>query len=249
MISGHTALHFPVIDSTNREARRRIEQGGAGPCVIYADRQSAGVGRRGRAWESPLGNISCTVMQPLVGGLSTVGHHSFIYSTAIAHAANRFLPHKDARVKWPNDVMVGGKKLAGILLETATAPDNTTWLIAGFGVNVATVPVATTGALYLPTAMQVEGAMVDASALMAEVLTGVEKLQGTYARDGFGPIRTAWLALAMGLGEPITVNLPDSSQLQGIFDSLDDNGTLLLDIDGQKRHINAGDVFIAPHAG
>jgi BirA family biotin operon repressor/biotin-[acetyl-CoA-carboxylase] ligase len=249
MLTGYKTAHFAEIDSTNAEARRRIAAGAAVPTVIHADRQTAGVGRRGRVWQSPAGNISCTIMQPLLGGLASVGQRSYIYGTAIARAANRFLPQPNAKTKWPNDVMIDGRKLAGVLLETSAAPDESLWLIAGFGVNVVAAPPVADGALYQSTALHLEGSSVDTDMMLREILLNVAALQAEYDRAGFAPLRAAWRALAMGMGKSITVNRPDGTQLHGIFNDIDDTGALVLAIGGDTHHISAGDIFLPPQAG
>ncbi|MGE3770757.1 MAG: biotin--[acetyl-CoA-carboxylase] ligase [Bdellovibrionales bacterium] len=240
----YPVYHFPEIDSTNAEARRIVESCAGRAAVIKADTQTAGRGRREREWASPVGNIYCSVLHPLEGDLRDVGLQAYIYGLAIARAANGLLPESNAKVKWPNDVLVNNRKLAGVLLETAECPSTKTmYLIAGFGVNVAMTPPAAAGAAYPPTSMVDEGARCTADAMLADILSELKLLHGIYGRSGFAGIRPLWCELAHGISENITVTLPDHSRLQGIFKDLAADGALILESEGTEHAITAGDVF------
>ena len=134
---GHALRHFKEIDSTNEEARRLAAAGVQGPLWILADRQSKGRGRRGREWHSLAGNLYATLLLNPVSRIAQCAQLSFVAALAVGDLVARYAPLAVPELKWPNDVLADGRKIAGILLETsgmdAGAPD---WLAIGFGVNL-----------------------------------------------------------------------------------------------------------------
>jgi BirA family biotin operon repressor/biotin-[acetyl-CoA-carboxylase] ligase len=234
--------------STNDEARLLAEAGAADGTVVWARRQTAGRGRRGRRWESPAGNLYFSVvMRPGVDA-ATGAQLSFVAALAIADAIAAFLPEgAPVEQKWPNDVLVGGAKITGILLESSGgAGHSVDWIIAGCGVNVAQAPEAVG---VTATSLHREGAADTAVRdVLALVLARLGFWRDAWARDGFAPVRAAWLARARGLGGPVTVRLP-SGELQGRFADMDGTGALLLDLpDGSRRHVTAGEVYFGAGA-
>lgn len=242
--SGFTLFHYTEIDSTNEAARRLVEGGEGVPAVLWAERQTSGRGRRGRIWDSPTGNLYCTILEPLRGDFAEAGRRSYLYGLAITSAINTFLPVPNARLKWPNDVLINGAKVSGLLLETAVCPlTNERYLIVGFGVNVTMGPQ---GAGYSTTTLAAQEAQVSVEQLLAAIVDQLCLLDQLYRFEGFAAIRAQWRAKAAGIGEVVTVNLPNGISMQGIFTDLDDTGALLLDC-GQNHHvITAGDVFFGP---
>lgn len=233
---------FETIDSTNEEARRRAEAGEAGPLWLLAHRQTAGRGRRGRSWDSPTGNLMATLLWRPPVDLQQAGTLSFVAALSVADlVADRAAG--DVRLKWPNDVLIEGAKVAGILLESAAEPgsDRLAWIAIGIGVNLRWAPEgtpypATTVAAYGGTAPEPEAAL--------EILAGAfERWSDLWLREGFAPIRAAWLARAKGVGEAIEVRLP-AETLHGRFAGLDASGALLLEGEGAlTKPIAAGEVF------
>lgn len=241
----HTFSHFTEIDSTMDEARRRVESGEARATVIWADTQTGGRGRRGREWKSPKGNLYCTILEPLTGSLTealqTAGRRSYLYGIAIARAANQFLPTPIAQVKWPNDVLINRRKLAGVLLETAECPvTKQRYLVTGFGVNVLEQPE---GVAYQTSTLAEHGATCTATDLLTAVLTELKAIDQLHRFEGFAAIRAQWCALACGIGERVRVTLPNELQLEGYFRDLDENGALVLECGDRAHRITAGDVF------
>lgn len=168
---------------------------------------------------------------------------SFVASLAIADTIAALLP-EGARIeqKWPNDVLVGGAKITGILLESSGgAGHSLDWIVVGCGVNVAHVPEA---AGLVATSLHREGAAdADVRQVLVLVLERLRSWRDTWMREGFSPIRKAWLARAQGLGGPVTVRLP-GRELQGRFAGMDETGALLLDLpDGERRQVSAGEVY------
>ncbi len=233
--SGADLQLFDTLDSTSLEAKRRIDAGEDGPRWIVALTQTAGYGRRGRGWEQRTGDFAGTLFFKPEGEAEQLGQISFIVALALAATLDELIPPESVRLKWPNDVLLDGKKCAGILLENLDAH-----LAIGVGVNIITAP---TGAPY-PTArlMDYVKAPPDPPALAARLDEHFWRLYRDWRTHGFEPIRQQWLARAAGLFEEITVRLP-KEELTGVFAGLDESGALVLRLSDGKRTIAAGEVF------
>jgi BirA family transcriptional regulator, biotin operon repressor / biotin---[acetyl-CoA-carboxylase] ligase len=245
MLTARTAvpiLAFDEIDSTNSEARRRAEAGEAGPLWITALSQSAGRGRRGRTWETGQGNLAATLLMTTGREPREAAQVSFVAALAVADFAAAHLPPDRVRVKWPNDVMVDGRKLAGILVESGQRPDGGLWLAIGVGLNLIKAPQnAERPAITLAAATMVPPppprlALEGLAAAFADWLQ-------VWEEQGFPAIVTAWTARAQGVGQLCTVRLAAES-FEGIAEGLDADGALKVRLeDGALRRITAGDVF------
>lgn len=240
---GYTLIELGTVASTNDEAARLAATGAADGTVVWALRQSAGRGRRGRDWQSPEGNLYCSVVMRPPMPLSAALGLSFVAAVAVGDTVAGFLA-AGARTqhKWPNDVLVGGAKIAGILLEASGTPGSPAdWVVVGCGVNVGTDP-RIVGQPVTTLAAEAGRAVAVRDVLM--VLLGNLRLwRARWETQGFAPIREAWLGRAQGLGEDIVVRLP-REEFSGRFVGLDDSGALLLRLpDGSRRTISAGEVF------
>lgn len=237
MIPGYRLVRHDQIDSTNSEARRLAEAGEPGPVWITATRQTAGRGRRGRAWEQGDGNLAATLLIHPTGDFAQL---SFAAALAVAETAEAFAPRAAITVKWPNDVLADGRKLAGILLESGLNAQNQTWLAIGIGINLAGHPEGTE---FPATSLAQLGVAVpspqDALALLAARFA---HWYDAWMNQGFETVRTAWLARAGGLGAPIRARLPHETR-HGLFEGIDATGALLLNERGHVRAITAGEVF------
>jgi BirA family biotin operon repressor/biotin-[acetyl-CoA-carboxylase] ligase len=167
----------------------------------------------------------------------------FVAALAIGDALGAMLPRlRGVGYKWPNDVLVNGRKIAGILLESETAFDKLTFLIVGVGVNLTASPQ---GMAFPATSVAEECDGEVMPAAMLEKFSGhFESWKKRWQTEGFAPVRAAWLAAAIFRGELIRVHLEDAT-LHGRFLDLDEHGALLLDADGEHRRISAGEVFPA----
>ncbi len=228
-----------VLDSTNSEARRLAEAGEAGPLWITAERQSAGRGRRGRAWETGTGNLAATLLLRPDAPEGTIAQLSFAAALAVADMAVMAAPHAAITVKWPNDVLADGRKLAGILLEGGQDSENKGWLAIGIGVNLAAAPEGTE---FPATSLAALGVTVMADAALTGIAARFAHWYDAWMHHGFGPLREAWLARAQGLGAPIRARLPNAER-QGLFEGIDASGALLLNEQGRTHAITAGEVF------
>lgn len=247
--SGVGRAWLDEIDSTNEEAKRRAAAGERGPLWIAATRQSAGRGRRGRSWESPAGNLFATLLLDPGAPQSRFAELSFLAALAVADTVAACAPDGAVALKWPNDVLLAGRKVSGILLEGAEGPGGPL-LVAGIGINLAHPPAE---ARYPATALaeHLKGAAPPAPeaalALLAAAFAG--RLE-VWRREGFAPVRASWLGLAAGLGQPIEARLQTRS-LAGVFAGIDETGALLLSQPGgSAERIAAGEIYFpAPAKG
>lgn len=232
---GYGRVRHQELDSTNSEARRLAEAGESGPVWISTVRQTAGRGRRGRSWTSGEGNLSATLLLRPTTPAAVTGQVSFVAALATAEMADHFAPLAAITVKWPNDVLADGKKLAGILLEAGAG-----WLAIGIGVNLAQYPDSTE---FPATSLAQLGIAPPSSEQALTVLAA--RFAHWYDRwmsEGFDTVRDAWLARASGLGAPIRARLPHETRT-GVFEGIDQAGALLLNEQGQVRAIAATEVF------
>jgi BirA family biotin operon repressor/biotin-[acetyl-CoA-carboxylase] ligase len=235
-------LAFEEIDSTNAEARRRAEAGETGPLWITARRQTAGRGRRGRNWDTSDGNLAATLLGVTDRAPGDAAQISFVAALAVADMARTFVSAALVKVKWPNDLMIGGRKASGILVESGRRPDGRLWLATGIGVNLAHAPEnverpATSLAAHIeggpPTPLEALDRLSEYFAAWTEAWDTL----------GFPAIAEAWTLRAQGLGQPCIARL-GSETLQGVAEGLDIDGALRLRLaDGSIRRITAGDVF------
>ena len=233
---------FDEIDSTNLEARRRIEAGEATPVWVTAGRQTAGRGRRGRSWETTDGNLAATLLMTTNKAPIEAAQVAFVAALAVADLAGAFAPPALVSLKWPNDTLVSGRKVSGILVESGALASGELWLAVGIGVNLAQAP---SGLERPATALanhmrRPPPAPLEALAILAEKM---EKWRGLWEASGFAAIAEAWTLRAHGLGQKCVARLPGES-LEGIAEGLDPDGALRLRLaDGSLRRITAGDVF------
>ena len=231
--AGYQLIRHEEIDSTNCEARRLAEAGKAGLVWIMARTQTAGRGRRGRAWLSAPGNLAATLL--IRPARQPCGQLSFAAALAAADVVEHFAPAAPVTVKWPNDILAGDRKTAGILLESAGD-----WLAVGVGINLAYHPEGTEFPATSLAALGVAAPSPDQA--LAILATRFAHWYNGWMSEGFEPLRAAWLARARGLGTPIRARLPHEEH-DGVFAGLDSDGALLLNQHGRVRVITAGEVF------
>ncbi len=240
--SGYALKSFETIDSTNEEARRMAAAGHGGATWITAVRQTAGRGRRAREWESPSGNLFATLLIDPQKPVAECAQLSFAAAIAVADTVSCHAGGAEVRVKWPNDVLVGGRKIAGILLESASSGAGAPhWLAIGIGINLARHP---DGTEFPATSIAALGREPPSPReTLSELASQFAKWYEMWALRGFGPIHDAWLARAAGLGTRIRARLTHE-EVWGVFEGIDDTGALLLRVEqGRVRSIAAGEVF------
>lgn len=240
--AGYALLELGEIDSTNEEARRRAAAEEKRSLWIVAARQSEGRGRRGRAWQSTSGNLFATLLLHPEKPAGECAQLSFLAALAVSDMLARFAPHAGLALKWPNDVLAGGRKIAGILLESESKADGTAaWLAIGIGVNLTAFPEDTEfPAISLASVGAAPPAPKDA---LLHLAAAFAKWYEVWRTAGFAPVREAWLARASGVGSRIRARLANE-EIIGVFQGIDDNGALLLGLPGGGvRAIAAGEVF------
>ena len=240
-------VHPPIeaydeLDSTNAEARRRAEAGESGPVWITAAVQTAGRGRRGRAWSTQLGNLAATLLTTTDRPAAEAAQMSFVAALAACDLADTCLGPGAARLKWPNDVLVHGRKAVGILVESGARPDGRLWLAVGIGVNLAHAPQdverpATAFADHMAIRPP------EPAAALAVLADAFERWRNAWTTQGFPAIAAGWSDRATGLGQRCEARLPNRT-VTGVAEGLDSDGALRLRLDdGALERITAGDVF------
>ena len=238
-------ITLDTVDSTNSEAKRRLDTGCELPLWIMSYEQSAGRGRRGRDWVSQRGNLFCSGVYPLSGSAVSDAQKSFVAALATYDMLAEYVDSEKLSLKWPNDVLIEGQKVSGLLLER-----HERGLIVGIGVNLVNKPEITQYPVTCVLDHMAEGALNDPEPLM----TGPEAALAVLARQynhwndihnqqGFVPIRAAWLDRAYGMGQVVKVRLANES-FEGYAKGLTEQGGLIVQHDtGEPRIIVAGDVF------
>ena len=234
------------VDSTLNEAAR-IAPTLAGPEWILAARQTAARGRRGRGWVSPTGNFAATLVLRLQDGPQQAALRSFVAALALFDACVAVTGRPESfSLKWPNDVLLNGGKLAGILLESAgQGRGGALPLFIGIGVNLAEAPPVD---LVEPRALRPvslageTGVRVAPEEFLTELAAAFARHETTFATLGFAPIREAWLARAARLGQTVTART-GTSETEGTFETVDAEGQLVLMTRAGRVRIPAADVF------
>jgi len=245
--SGYHLEVYDELDSTSSEALRRAEQAPLTPLWIWARRQTAGRGRQGRTWSSSDNDLTCSLLLNLAKPPAECAQLTFVASLAVRDTLAGFDPAGPVTLKWPNDVLLGGAKVAGILLESQT-PDQTgkAGLVIGIGVNISAYPPDTP---YPATCLGQGMKMAPSSTeVFQRLVRAFAEWYETWTQKGFSTIRAAWLDHAHGLGQQITVKVGDKP-VTGMFNSLTATGALDLKLtSGEHRAISAGEVFFDyPH--
>ena len=235
---------FDSVESTNDEAMRLARAGAEDGTLVWAREQTRGRGRQGRGFASPRGNLYLSLVLRPDCAVSTAAQLSFVAALGLGDAIGSVAPALlEVTYKWPNDVLLNGRKVSGILLESQTdAAGALDWLILGLGVNVRSFP-ETAG--FPATSLHYEGTppAVAEAALLEAFSRHFLSWANRWLEDGFAPVRRTWLSHAHGRGETIQVRLPGET-LSGTFADLDENGALVLELaGGKRRRITAGDVF------
>jgi BirA family biotin operon repressor/biotin-[acetyl-CoA-carboxylase] ligase len=250
--AGYRLAAFDRIGSTNVEALERARAGERGPIWFVTSEQTAGRGRRQRAWIAPRGNLAASVLEvmdiaPAVA--ATVGFAAGLAEEAVLQrvsieAALRLGPDRPKyALKWPNDVLANGRKLVGIGLEAEAVGDRLA-VIAGIGTNVVAAPEGTPTPAVSLAAL---GVQISAEELFAALSDAWVEFRGIWDNGrGFAEIRRLWLERAAGLGERVAINTGNAT-LEGIFDTIDESGCLIVrTADGRRLPVAAGEVFFGP---
>ena len=243
--AGYGLRVLDEVDSTLSEAAR-IAPELSGPEWILARRQTAARGRRGRAWVAPEGNLSATLVMRTDDAPAMAALRSFVAALALFDAVVDCLGRADGvALKWPNDVLLNGGKLAGILLESAGRGQGVTHLAIGIGVNLADAPPPSEvedGALRPVSLAGEHGVAITPDTFLQHLVGHFDRYERQMRDFGFDPIRTAWLARAAKLGEVITART-GQSEVTGTFQTVDTDGNLVLETAKGRQTIAAADIY------
>lgn len=234
-------------ESTQNEAAAWAKEGVPEGAVVLAEEQTGGRGRQGHVWHSPAGKgvWMSIVLRPRIP-LPYTPHLTLLGAVAMFRAMKK-LTSAPLGIKWPNDILADGKKVAGILLESAAEDERLLYVIAGIGISV------NLDSADFPEELQeratslkiVTGQEVDRASLVAACLQELEQLYRLYEEEGFAPIRTLWEAQSITLGRQVTIHTPQGP-LQGVAVGLDQSGALLLkDKTGTVQKVFSGDVHFS----
>jgi len=245
MIDGQAPVEiFDEIDSTILEARRRAERGEISPVWLIAKRQTAGRGRRGRAWTSHDGNLMATLLFATDQTPQHIALLGFATGVALAETIDAAIGDGAAQLKWPNDVFISGAKVSGIMLDSGTLASGQSWVALAFGVNLADAPEnIDQKTICLRDLLPPDAPAPEPLAFLRAFRPKLETWAARIAVDGFEPLRRAWLQRAYGLGQEARV-VQGEHMLEGRIAGLSARGELELDTETGRRLIAAGDVFL-----
>jgi|HubBroStandDraft_1064217.scaffolds.fasta_scaffold00135_37 BirA family biotin operon repressor/biotin-[acetyl-CoA-carboxylase] ligase len=236
------------LGSTSDEAKTLAAEGAAHGTLVWALEQTSGRGRLDRRWVSPRGNLYASIVLRPEAVPARTAEIGFVAALAVADTVGRFL-RGTVRValKWPNDVLAAGGKIAGILLEARSGTSGLVdWLVLGIGINVAAAP---TGTPYPVTCLAgLAGPAPEVPAVLEQLGASLVSWLDCWQRHGFAPVRAAWLVRAQGLGDALEIR-QGAEKLTGRFLDLDLDGALVLATATGTRRITAGDVHFPPSGG
>jgi BirA family biotin operon repressor/biotin-[acetyl-CoA-carboxylase] ligase len=240
--AGYRLESFDQIGSTNSEAMTQARAGERGPMWFATTEQTAGRGRRQRPWIAPRGNLAASVLETLDVAPATAATLGFAAGLALEAALRAVAgsARSGFSLKWPNDVLAGQAKLSGILLEAEAVPGGGLAVVVGMGTNIVAAPEGTPTPATSLVALGVE---TTAEKLFAAVSDSWAECRGIWDNGrGFDEIRRRWLALAAGLGQPVTVHT-GRTIVSGTFDTIDDTGCMIVRTSaGDRVPVSAGDV-------
>src|SRR5438445_10484646 len=250
-LAGYRLAAFDRIGSTNAEAMARARDGERGPMWFVTSEQTAGRGRRHRPWIAPRGNLASSILEVLEVSPALAATLGFAAGVALEAALQKVSveaslrsagsDHMKYSLKWPNDVLAGRQKLAGILLEAETVADNRLAVVVGIGTNVVAAPEGTPTPA---TSLAALGVHIGAEELFAALSDAWIEYRGIWDNGrGFAGIRRLWLERAAGIGERVAIQT-GSVTVEGTFDTIDETGCLIVRTpEGKRMPIAAGEVY------
>ena len=254
--AGYRLAAFDQTGSTNAEAMARARDGDLGPIWFVTTSQTAGRGRRQRPWIAPRGNLASSILEVIDVSPAVAATLGFAAGLAIEAALQKVSVEAALRaggsdalkfsLKWPNDVLAGGKKLCGILLEAENVADNRLAVVVGIGTNVIAAPEGTPTPA---TSLAALGVHIGAEELFSELSDAWIQFRGIWDNGrGFAEIRRLWLQRAAGLGEKVAIQ-SGSATIEGIFDTIDETGCLIVrTAEGKRMPVAAGEVYFGSAA-
>lgn len=239
---GSTLHHYETLESTNAKAFELAQEGGSHGEVIITEHQTAGKGRRGRSWVSPSGKSLAlsVILRPEIAP-SRAPEVTLVAAVALAETLRD--SGVEATIKWPNDVQIAGKKVAGILTELSADVERVHFVVLGIGVNLnAELTDYPPELAEIVTSVSMNrSSPVHRALFTAALLAKLEQWLDTWTDHGFEPVRKAWKGLASTLGQDVLVRA-DSRELRGIAEDIDESGALLLRVGDKLERVLSGDV-------
>ncbi len=240
---GVALVHHASIGSTNDAAQAEADHAPLRPVWHVADAQTGGRGRReSKGWTSPSGNLYASLFLPAPGPAAVLPQLSFVAALALDDALTQIDPglFNRLRLKWPNDPLLDGRKLAGILIE-GVSRGAATHAVIGIGVNVTSHPEATH---WPATSLKASGIVTDRDTLFAALSGSMTRALALWdSGRRFDAIRAGWLSRAAFLGQPVIVTAGEA-RYEGLFAGIDEMGHMVLDHPDGRRHFAAADVSL-----
>jgi len=237
----YNLLVFEEIDSTNNEAKRLIKSGALDRLVIWSKQQTDGRGRYGRNWSSQEGNLYMSVLLPVQCSLAKAAQLSFVMGLSvydvISGLAKKQKIKLDINLKWPNDILISGMKIGGILLESLPEED-TGWVVLGLGLNVENTPDVENS-----TSLKDLGIKGNVGHALGMVMNKFDYYHNLWTIYGFSKIRQMWIKRAYKLGEVVTIS-DMKNRISGVFETIDKDGAMKIKLaSGEKYSMSTGEIF------
>jgi len=234
---------YQSVETTQSYVKDAIASGEPEGVVVQALEQKSGKGRHGNVWNSPIGNLYMSVLLRPDCEARDAGQLAFVVAVALSKALDDYIDedkHKKT-LKWPNDILVDGLKICGILLESEIKQNKTDAVIVGTGLNIFKAPELAVGL------NDVSEIPVYVNTVRDNILDKLSYYYKFWQKKGFAPIREAWLKQAHGLDQPMSARLPDKSE-KGVFRGITDDGSLILETEAGEKIIHAAEVHFGPEA-
>jgi BirA family biotin operon repressor/biotin-[acetyl-CoA-carboxylase] ligase len=238
------ACVMPSVDSTNAEALRLLQTSQSPPFYVLAERQTNGRGRRGRSWASPFGeNLYYSLVIRVDGGMRSLEGMSLAVGLALLRVVRGF-GIAEAGLKWPNDLLVGDRKLAGILLELSGDPADVCHVVIGIGLNV-NMLAADQAVIGQPwTSMRAElGCLLNRNELVGELNRQLSHYLAIQLRDGFAALQDEWQACNLWQGRSVVLTA-GGEPVEGVVMGVDPSGALRVRVDGAERSFSGGEISL-----
>ena len=241
LANGYRHIALGEVGSTNQIALEYSKRSDPGKLWVSAQSQSGGKGSRGRSWVSAKGNLFASLLLHMNVAPQKLATLSFVAGLAVFEALKQFFDERRLTLKWPNDVLLDGKKVSGILLENHVGKNRRSAVIIGVGINCNSSPLSTA---FAATNMAKEGQALKPETVFGHLVAEMDRWLEIWDNGAnFMAIRNRWIERAAGRGEKILVKMPDR-QIAGIFEDIDNDGCLILKSDdGLRQTISVADIF------
>jgi BirA family transcriptional regulator, biotin operon repressor / biotin---[acetyl-CoA-carboxylase] ligase len=241
---GRVLRIYDEVDSTQNIAHTLVRQGAVEGTLVLAEQQNAGRGRMGRNWYSPKGKgiWMSLILKPTIS-MQFTPQLTLLVAVALCRTIQTYIPHQ-VGIKWPNDLLINGRKISGILLESSAEDERLNYVIAGIGISVNLLPEDYPDELRVKaTSLFIEkGELVEREQLICDFLLQLEVLLELYTQQGFAPIRSLWEALTVSLHKPLRIQTA-KGWVEGVANAIDEMGALWVTLpNGENIKLYSGDI-------